>query len=296
MKFSFFETLEAVLRTGSLGRAANEMNLTPSAVSMQMKQVEIFFGQPLFDRSGLQVRPTEFAREVAGVMHQPMLQIEQLRRRNSIQIEGTLRLGVIESMQASLLPGTVQQLKSKHPSLQLRPARGRAVELIAAVKANELDAAIVIQTAKGGSQRLHWQHLFQNEMVVVAPEECKVDNIKQLFSEHPWIRFDTSTSTGKMAAKWINQNAPHAKNYMDLPSVHLILAMVSAGLGVSMIPSVDRRMTLAYPVRIYALGASAPVLNMVLVTRKTEASTRPIDALIKAILDVVNTNRSLVDG
>ena len=137
MKFSFFETLEAVLRTGSLSRAADEMNLTPSAVSMQMKQVEIFFGQPLFDRSGLQVKPMPFAHEVASVMQLPMQQIEQLRRRNSIQIEGTIRLGVIESMQASLLPGVIQHLLKKHPALQLKPARGRAVELIAAVKANE---------------------------------------------------------------------------------------------------------------------------------------------------------------
>ena len=118
MRFSFFETLEAVLRTGSLSRAADEMNLTPSAVSMQMKQVEVFFGQPLFDRSGLQVKPTQFAHEVASVMHLPMIQIEQLRRRNSIQIEGAIRLGVIESLQSSLLPGVIQHLLKKHPALQ----------------------------------------------------------------------------------------------------------------------------------------------------------------------------------
>lgn len=100
-----------------------------------------------------------FAHEVASVMHLPMQQIEQLRRRNSIQIEGAIRLGVIESLQSSLLPGVIQHLLKKHPGLQLKPARGRAVELIAAVKANELDAAIVVQPVKGGSQRLRWQHL-----------------------------------------------------------------------------------------------------------------------------------------
>ena len=136
MKFSFFETLAAVLQTGSLARAAAKMNITPSAVSMQMKQVEAYFGQPLFDRSGLQVRPTPFALEGAAVMHQPMLHIEQLRRKNSIQIQGLLRLGVIETMQASLLPGIVRQIKVQHPALQLKPTRGRAVELIAAVKFN----------------------------------------------------------------------------------------------------------------------------------------------------------------
>jgi DNA-binding transcriptional LysR family regulator len=283
MKFSFFETLEAVLRTGSLSRAADEMNLTPSAVSMQMKQVEIFFGQPLFDRSGLQVKPMPFAHEVARVLQLPMQQIEQLRRRNSIQIEGTIRLGVIESMQASLLPGVIQHLLKKHPALQLKPARGRAVELIAAVKANELDAAIVVQPVKGGSQRLHWQHLFKNELVVIAPPTAKATKIQQLFCDYPWIRFDASTSTGKLAAQWIAENMPQAQRSMDLPSVHAVLSMVNAGLGVSMVPSIDPRMMTAYPVRVYPIGKGAPALNVVLLTRKNEPNTRLMDALFEAI-------------
>ena len=283
MKFSFFETLEAVLRTGSLSRAADEMNLTPSAISMQMKQVEIFFGQPLFDRSGLQVKPMPFAHEVASVMQLPMQQIEQLRRRNSIQIDGTIRLGVIESMQASLLPGVIQHLLKKHPALQLKPARGRAVELIAAVKANELDAAIVVQPVKGGSQRLHWQHLFKNELVVIAPPNAKAAKIHQLFCDYPWIRFDASTSTGKLAAQWIGQNMPQAQRSMDLPSVHAVLSMVNAGLGVSMVPSIDPRMMMAYPVRVYPIGRGAPALNVVLLTRKNEPKTRLMDALFESI-------------
>jgi DNA-binding transcriptional LysR family regulator len=261
---------------------------------MQMKQVEVFFGQPLFDRSGLQVKPMPFAHEVASVMHLPMQQIEQLRRRKSIQIEGTIRLGVIESMQASLLPGVIQHLLKKHPALQLKPARGRAVELIAAVKANELDAAIVVQPVKGGSQRLHWQHLFTNELVVIAPPNTKATKIQQLFGDYPWIRFDAGTSTGKLAAQWIAQNMPQAQRSMDLPSVHAVLSMVNAGLGVSMVPSIDPRMMIAYPVKVFPIGRGAPVLNVVLLTRKNDPNARTIDALFES-LQAVALNMSVAD-
>ena len=64
MKRSFFATLEAVLRTGSLAGAAREMHVTPSAVSMQMKQLEADFGQPLFDRAGLSVRRDRSSKSV----------------------------------------------------------------------------------------------------------------------------------------------------------------------------------------------------------------------------------------
>lgn len=287
MKFSFFETLDAVLQTGSFGRAAAKMNITPSAVSMQMKQVEVYFGQPIFDRSGLRVRPTPFALEVAAVMHQPMMHIEQLRRINSIQIQGLLRLGVIETMQASLLPGIVRHIKEKHPALQLKPTRGRAVELIAAVKSNLLDSAIVVQPAKGGSQRLLWQSLFNTELVVIAPTECKHSKLKNLFFEFPLIRFDTATTTGRLAAQWTAKHVPHAKVSMDLQSVHAVLAMVSAGLGISVIPRPDEKMNLAYPVKTYELGPHAPSLRIALVSRKTDATSRSVQALHEAIESVI---------
>ena len=45
MKIEMFDTLDAVLRGGSLAAAASETNLTASAVSMQMKQIEAYLGQ-----------------------------------------------------------------------------------------------------------------------------------------------------------------------------------------------------------------------------------------------------------
>jgi DNA-binding transcriptional LysR family regulator len=104
-----------------------------------------------------------------------------------------------------------------------------------------------------------------------------------LFCDYPWIRFDASTSTGKLAAQWIGQNMPQAQRSMDLPSVHAVLSMVNAGLGVSMVPSIDARMMIAYPVRVYPIGRGAPALNVVLLTRKNEPNSRTTDALFESI-------------
>jgi len=88
MKLDSFVTLDAVLRGGTLAAAAAEAHLTPSAVSMQMKQLEAWLGQPLFDRSGLQVRPTRLAHEVGALMREALGQLEALRKRPSVRIEG----------------------------------------------------------------------------------------------------------------------------------------------------------------------------------------------------------------
>ncbi|WP_395348096.1 LysR family transcriptional regulator [Variovorax sp. UC122_21] len=166
MKIDAFSTLDAVLRGGTLAAAAHEMNLTPSAISMQMKQLEAYLGQPLFDRSGLQVKPMKLAHEVSSVMRDALQQLESLRKRATVSIEGSVRLGVIESMQPIVLPATMRLLRERYPRLELRPARGRSASLIAAVKAGDLDAALVAQPESGGSARLRWQPMLRRELVL----------------------------------------------------------------------------------------------------------------------------------
>lgn len=56
LKIAAFHTLHTVIVTGSLAKAAQALNLTPSAVSMQMRQLEDYMGTALFDRSGQTIK------------------------------------------------------------------------------------------------------------------------------------------------------------------------------------------------------------------------------------------------
>lgn len=289
MKIDAFLTLDAVLRGGTLAAAAAEMNLTPSAISMQMKHLEAYLGQPLFDRSGLQVRPTRLAHEVSGVMRDALQQLESLRKRQTVKIEGIVRLGVIESMQPVVLPATMRLLRERHPALDLRPVRGRSSTLTASVKAGEMDAALVAQPEDGGSARLRWQPLLRRELVLVAPPTAIESSVASLFKQHEWIRYDRGTVTGSMAARFVNANVRDKHGQLELDSATAILAMVSAGLGVSVIQIADPSVLSNYPVRIVRLGRGAPVLQLSLVTRKADNDSRLIsavrDAMISALAD-----------
>ena len=56
---------EAAARSGSFSRAAEELNVTQSAVSHQVRQLEEWFGISLFDRLGRQTMPTAKAQDLA---------------------------------------------------------------------------------------------------------------------------------------------------------------------------------------------------------------------------------------
>lgn len=287
MKIDAFSTLDAVLRGGTLAAAAAEMNLTPSAVSMQMKQMELYLGQPLFDRSGLQVRPTRLAHEVAGLMRDALGQLESLRKRTSVAIGGAVRLGVIESMQPVLLPGVIGQLRERYPQLELKPVRGRSAGLTAQVKAGELDAALVAQPEDGGSVRLRWQPMLRRELVLVAPPNAPETTVAALFRQHEWIRYDRGTITGAMAARFAAQVRDKRGSSLEFDNAAAIVAMVSAGLGISIVQIADPAICQTYPVRVVRLGRGAPVLQLSLVTRKADDDNRPVAAVRDAVRSVL---------
>lgn len=279
MKIEAFATLDAVLRTGSFAGAAAAMNLTPSAVSMQMKQLEQYLGQPLFDRSGPQVRPRVTAFDVAAAMRGGLQRLDGLRRRPGIVVEGVLRLGVIESLLPSLLPGTLSALRAQHPRLAVRPVRGRSATLIAGVKAGQIDAAVVAMPAKGGSEQLRWWPLARRELVMIAPPDAAEASPTALLRRHDWIRYDRNTVTGAMAARHVLSLVPDKRGALELDSAPAIIAMVSGGLGVAIIHLLDATLLTAYPVRLLRLGRNAPVLELTLVTRKAADDDRALAVL-----------------
>ncbi|MET0508910.1 MAG: LysR family transcriptional regulator [Burkholderiaceae bacterium] len=287
MKLAAFATLDAVLRGGTLAAAAVEMNLTPSAVSMQMKQLEIYLGQPLFDRSGLQVRPNTLAHDVAAAMREGLQRLEALRRRPSTRVEGTIRLGLIDALLPVLLPGTMRLLRERYPALAVRPLRGRSAALTDAVKANEIDAAVVAEPPGGGSVRLRWQPLLRRELVLVAPPDTTESAPAALFRQHDWIRYDRQTISGMLAARYVTERFDQRRATLEMDSVPAIMAMVSAGLGISVVQLSDPSVTVTYPVRVVRLGRGAPVLQLSLITRKGDDDSRPMQVLKEAMDSVL---------
>src|SRR5690606_21450471 len=92
-------------------------------------------------------------------------------RRPTPEISGQIKVGIIDSMQASLLPLTMRHLKDRYPELEVHSVRGRSTELTEAVNQGTLDTAIVVSPTSGGSKRLRWRPLLNQELVMIAPSE-----------------------------------------------------------------------------------------------------------------------------
>ena len=283
MKLAFLSTLDAVLRRGSFAAAAQEVGLTAGAVSLQIQGLEKYFGQPLFDRSSRTSRPTPFARELSGNIQGALAIIEALRDKRSTQVLGRIALGTIRSVQTTTLPATMLDLRARYPRLEVRLIQEDSPVLLRELNAGELDAAIVVRPKAGGSSRLRWTNLARESFVLLVPPNAKGDSVAELLRAHEWIRWDASLTGGQSAARFIHRVAPKARGTLDLASIEAIVAMVSAGLGVSVVPRLRGPLRKAYPVREISLGRNAPTRQIAFVCRAVDAGNRRVAAVREAL-------------
>lgn len=295
MKLAFLGTLDAILRRGSFAAAAHEVGLTPSAVSLQIKGLEEYFGQPLFDRSARTARPTPFARELSSNIQGALATIDALRDKRSPTVSGRIALGTIRSVQTTTLPATLLKLRALHSQLEVRLVQEDSAVLLQLLKAADIDAAIVVRPRAGGSSRLSWRNLARESFVLLAPPNTKSDSVVELLHSHEWIRFDASLTGGRIAAAFVRRIAPRARSTLELVSIEAIVAMVSAGLGVSIVPRLRGPLRAAYPVREISLGRHAPTRQIAFVCRAADTENRRVTAIREAFENIYATT-ALVSG
>lgn len=282
MKLEAFATLQASVARGSFAAAAEVVNLTPSAVSLQIKQLEAYFGQALFDRSGRAVQPTPFALQLLDKVTRPLADIEGLRNQRAQPLTGRVRLGVTGSILTTLLPKAVAELQRRAPGIGLQLERANTPELIAALKADRLDAAILVRPPGGGSTRLHWQDLLREPLVLVVPAQLEHLEPEHYLRRYPWLRLDRKLVVGRLAARFVDALVPQREALLDVPSADAIIAMVGLGLGVSVLPRLRPEQLGSYAVREVSLGASAPTRQLAMARRKQDSESALLDTLEQA--------------
>ena len=286
MKIQTFQTLQTVIATGTMAKAAQSLGLTPSAVSMQIKHLEEHMGSPLFERSGQGIKPNALALELAGVVDACWQKVESLRQSRDIEVQGVVRLGVVDTLLPLYLPRTLASLESLHPKLQVKASRGKSRWLQQQVRAGDIDIAIVAQPeVLPSSRNLLWHPLIEREFLLLAPPASK-GSVAQLLQQYRVIAYDRSTATGRIASQFLEDAFAVQKPDLEFDSIPSILSMVSLGMGVSVLQIADRRLLQADPVRCVPLGHKAPHIQYAALVRQDIAEKRNVQALLSVLFDV----------
>ncbi|MHA7926759.1 MAG: LysR family transcriptional regulator [Marinobacter sp.] len=110
---------EAVARLNSFSLAADELSVSQSAVSHQIKQLETYLGEQLFWRSGRTLSLTDEGRQYLDAVSSALLQIERASEQLLGHEEARLRLSVFSSFAVRWLVPRLPYLQRLHPQLDL---------------------------------------------------------------------------------------------------------------------------------------------------------------------------------
>ncbi len=110
---------EAVARLNSFSLAAEELAVSQSAVSHQIKQLETYLGEQLFWRSGRTLSLTDEGRQYLDAVSSALLQIERASEQLLGHEESRLRLSVFSSFAVRWLVPRLPELHRSHPQLDL---------------------------------------------------------------------------------------------------------------------------------------------------------------------------------
>jgi LysR family transcriptional regulator, regulator for metE and metH len=228
-------------RAESVTRAADRLNVTQSAVSHQLRDLEDRLGTPLFVRSGRRMLLTPAGRlmaaaadDVLSVIGRVEAQVEQLARHAA----GELRVCTHCYTGYSWLPSLVEGLRRRYPAFALQIVPEYTLDPIAALLDAKLDLAIM--NDESSDRRLRHRELFDDEHVAVVPPSHRWSSrpfvTPEEIASEPLYLYSRSIENSfivRRVLRPLGLEAAHV-TYLQLPEG--IIEMVKAGMGATVLP------------------------------------------------------------
>ncbi len=264
---------EAVVEHRHFRRAAEASAISQPALSMQIRELETALGTVLFERSARQVRLTPLGEEVALRAREILRAVDELAdlaRAAGGRLTGRLRIGVIPTIAPYLLPRLLGDLASLHPGLDLRLREGLTAMLIADLIAGRLDTAVVALPVSEPS--LAEMPLFSEEFVLVRPRSeaaAPVPTPEALLGQR-LLLLEEGHCFRDQALAFCQPQGRLPPNWVEGSSLATLVQMVSAGLGVTVIPEIAVAVeTRSAEVAVARFAAPRPERTVGMVWRRT---------------------------
>jgi LysR family transcriptional regulator, hydrogen peroxide-inducible genes activator len=279
---------DALARHVHFGRAAEACAITQPAMSMQIKELEEALGAVLLERGARQVRLTTFGEEAAQRVRNILRSVDELgdvARTSRDRLLGRLRIGMIPTIAPYLLPTVIGNLTRKHPELDIHVREALTPKLIQELAEGRIDTAIVALPVSEPS--LTEVALFAENFLLVRPavdEGKPVPNSKML-RQMRLLLLEEGHCFRDQALSFCNMQSSQPREVLDANSLSTLVQMVSAGIGVTLIPEMAVAVeTLSASVSVDRFKNPQPSRTIGMVWRKTS----PLAGQLLQISEVVS--------
>lgn len=241
MTIARFEVFAKVVELESFTKAAEQLNMTQSAVSHAIASLESEWGQALLVRDRKKgILLTEVGQRTIVHIREILNRMEIIQQELALasQLEvGTIRIGTFASASACVLPKILAKFQKKHPKIEFRFYEGTYEEITEWLATGVIDIGFVVQPDTKSA--FDWVPLVKDEMVVAFSEnhpfgQEDVVPVRALQNE-PFI---LPTGMYQAHVQAIFRQAKVAPNIrFEVKDCNTIANMVQEGLGVTVGPA-----------------------------------------------------------
>ncbi|MFZ4808519.1 MAG: LysR substrate-binding domain-containing protein [Hyphomicrobiaceae bacterium] len=271
---------DALARHCHFGRAAEACAISQPALSMQIKELEDALGGVLLERSARQARLTRFGEDVAHRVRDILRSVDELgdfARASRDRLMGRLRIGMIPTIAPYLLPTVIGHLGRLYPELDIHVRETLTPKLIHELVEGRLDTAIVALPVSEPS--LTEVALFSENFLLVRPGEAKgtpVPSSKAL-REMRLLLLEEGHCFRDQALSFCDLQSSPPREVLDASSLSTLVQMVSAGIGVTLIPEMAVAVeTRSASVSVARFKAPQPSRTVGMVWRKISPLARQL--------------------
>lgn len=238
MSLFSYQIFNAVAKQQSFLRAAENMYLTPSAVSHSIASLESKLGFPLFIRSRTGIKLTSEG-EALLIHVRTILNCEEQLQQEVAQInglgKGTVVIGTFSSVCTNWIPDIVKSFKILYPNININIMQGDYEDVIFWTKNGIVDIGFASLPIK---EKLIATPLYKDRILCITPKNFKpihstyvtIDDIKN----HPFILQREGYSADTIL--FIKKHNLSIRPQFLIDNDQSIFAMVKSGLGISLVP------------------------------------------------------------
>ncbi|WP_022722641.1 LysR family transcriptional regulator [Rhodopseudomonas sp. B29] len=236
------EAFAAAYRFGSLTRAARELRLTQSAVSLLVKQLEDAWQTRLFDRTTRSLTPTLAAGEAIAAVERILGElkgIENLMRGLDDKSAGRVSFAATAGVASALMPRILKAFRRDYPNIKIQMVDVAADQLISKILAGEVEFSI--GTVDDDNPDIALETLIRDRLSAIAPRDGSFER-RSSITWDDLAGLDTiSVPPGSSIRRLIDAAlAAEGKSFTATHETSLLataLAMSAHGFGVSVLPS-----------------------------------------------------------
>lgn len=233
-----------VAQTQSVTRAADDLNLTQPAVSIQLRNFQDQFDRPLIEVLGRKVYVTDFGHDIAAVAESILDQVATINAKaksSREQLTGRLKLSIVSTGQY-VMPFFLAPFIKQHGLLDLQMNVTNRARVIESLEQNSIDFALL--SFLPTTPKVEKIDLLENQFYLIGNTERKFKKTaypKQLLKELPLLFREKGSGTRQAMENFITRNKLSIIPKLELTSNEAVKQSVLAGLGYSIMPVIGVR-------------------------------------------------------